>query len=227
MRRASLLQPIRKCLCNLCQHIAFPQQNSLQLLAPLHMMPAHRTNMLRWLVVVAFLHGLASPFRLPSMLQKMNTQGMAPQRNSVRTSQKQPSSAHSLPADSHTASSMQDHTPGIELAARQYLFNYATQQGIDILKDRISQLDIPPISKSFNLPLVGDFTLQLSELRVTSFNASSDEARLSILDGHFELWITQVRKYPSHCAFLMNIIQCCRTKFHQPWFTAVVVHEML
>ncbi len=42
------------------------------------------------------------------------------------------------------------------------------------------------------VPLVGEFTLQLSSIRVTQFNASSQEARLTIMDERFELWVTQV-----------------------------------
>lgn len=85
-----------------------------------------------------------------------------------------------------------DQVPGIELAARQYLFNYATQQGLEILKSKVKDLVIPDVAKSFNLPLVGEFTLQLSNIHVDQFNVSSQEARLTIMDERFELWVTQV-----------------------------------
>jgi hypothetical protein len=43
------------------------------------------------------------------------------------------------------------------------------------------------------IPLqVGEFKLQLSNIRVTQFNASSDEARFQIQMEEFTLWITQV-----------------------------------
>jgi hypothetical protein len=39
---------------------------------------------------------------------------------------------------------------------------------------------------------VGEFKLQLSNIRVAQFNASSDEARFQIQMEEFTLWITQV-----------------------------------
>jgi hypothetical protein len=41
--------------------------------------------------------------------------------------------------------------------------------------------------------VVGDFNLLVSNIRVQAFNLSMDDARLDIMDGHFQLWVTQAR----------------------------------
>lgn len=60
-----------------------------------------------------------------------------------------------------TASELRGDLPGIEVAARQALLDYSTQQGLAILRDRVTQLVIPDVSKTFNVPVVGDFKLQV------------------------------------------------------------------
>ncbi len=63
--------------------------------------------------------------------------------------------AHQSDTDADLDSSIEtedgETVPGIELAARQSLFNYATQQGLEILKGKIQTLAIPDVSKSFNV----------------------------------------------------------------------------
>ncbi|KAJ9506385.1 hypothetical protein QJQ45_019471 [Haematococcus lacustris] len=81
---------------------------------------------------------------------------------------------------------------GIEFVARQPLFDYATQQGLTILTSRVQQIAIPDVSKSFNVPLIGDFTLQLSNLKIVQFRASSDDAKIAILTERFALIVKQV-----------------------------------
>lgn len=148
-------------------------------------------------LLVAALLGVAAAGRQSSTLQHLETQPQhqassadivsRARQHSITTIQQNPAQ-HQHKASAHGAEAV----PGIELAARQFLFNYATQQGLDMLKAKIQDLEIPDVSKSFNLPLVGDFTLQLSGIRVTQLNVSSDEAKLTIMDERFELWITQV-----------------------------------
>ncbi len=40
------------------------------------------------------------------------------------------------------ADATQEHVPSIELAARQFLFNYGAQRGLDILRDRVQDLQV-------------------------------------------------------------------------------------
>lgn len=57
---------------------------------------------------------------------------------------------------------------------------------------QVQGVTIPDVSKTFNLPIIGEFTLQLSNLQVTEVDASDEDAKLVIRDGLFDLWITQV-----------------------------------
>eukprot|EP00197_Chlamydomonas_leiostraca_P014615 CAMPEP_0202865826 /NCGR_PEP_ID=MMETSP1391-20130828/6456_1 /ASSEMBLY_ACC=CAM_ASM_000867 /TAXON_ID=1034604 /ORGANISM="Chlamydomonas leiostraca, Strain SAG 11-49" /LENGTH=620 /DNA_ID=CAMNT_0049545707 /DNA_START=18 /DNA_END=1880 /DNA_ORIENTATION=+ len=82
--------------------------------------------------------------------------------------------------------------PGIQVAARQALFDWGTVEGLELLKEKIVTLQIPDVEKVFNLPIVGEFKLQLSNLHVAAFNASSEDARLSIMDGQFALSVNQI-----------------------------------
>jgi len=82
--------------------------------------------------------------------------------------------------------------PGIQLAARQQLLEYGTQQGMEILKARVQSLHVPNAKKAFNLPLVGKFVLELSNLRILTFSVPSEAARTSIENGGFEFRVTEV-----------------------------------
>lgn len=103
---------------------------------------------------------------------------------------------------SSTSSSRSSATPGqarddtlqasIQIAARQALFDYATQQGLAMLVQRVTGLAVPDVTKTFHLPVIGDFELRLYTIRVQEFTVPHEDARLVILDKFFNLWVEQV-----------------------------------
>lgn len=76
---------------------------------------------------------------------------------------------------------------GIQVAARQSLFDYGTAVVLGILRERVTGLRAPDVSKTFNVPVVGGFELQLSNIAVANFSISSTNAKLTILNGFFHL----------------------------------------
>ncbi len=99
---------------------------------------------------------------------------------------------------------------GVQLAARQSLFDYATVQGLTVLKDKLNGLAIPDVEKTFHVPVLGDFrcdgmlvawhthplkgaharthacdSLKLYDIRVDYFTVSAEDAKLVILDKYF------------------------------------------
>lgn len=83
---------------------------------------------------------------------------------------------------------------GIQVAARQALFDYATQQGLAILGTKVTGLVLPEVSKTFHVPIAGDFELRIYNIKVQEFAAPAEDARLVILARFFNLWVEQV-----HC----------------------------
>lgn len=63
---------------------------------------------------------------------------------------------------------------------------------------RTHKQEAPPCSyrtlpqKSFSIPIVGSFELQLSDIVVTRFSANASNSRLQILDGFFHLLASDV-----------------------------------
>jgi len=80
-----------------------------------------------------------------------------------------------------------DSAAAIQVAARQALFDYATAEGLNILRAKVQDLNIPEVTKTFSLPLVGDFSVRLYDVKVVQFNVSDDDSKLVILDGFFNL----------------------------------------
>ena len=72
---------------------------------------------------------------------------------------------------------------GIQVAARQALFDYGTAVALQVLQDRVQTLHVPDVSKTFSIPVVGSFELQLSNIVVTNFSCSKESSKLTILDG--------------------------------------------
>ncbi|GFR42240.1 hypothetical protein Agub_g3134 [Astrephomene gubernaculifera] len=77
---------------------------------------------------------------------------------------------------------------GIAIAARQGLFDYAMEVALMFLGEKLQGQVIPDVSKRFNIPVVGSFDLQLSDIAVTNFTCPPSGANLTILgDGFFHL----------------------------------------
>lgn len=81
---------------------------------------------------------------------------------------------------------------GVQVVARQRLFDYAVQQGLTLLETRVREVYISQYSKTFSLPLVGVFEIRLSNITVTDFQAPPEKAKLSILSGLFNFQATDI-----------------------------------
>lgn len=46
----------------------------------------------------------------------------------------------------------------IQFAARQSMFDYATVQGLAVLRDSVQGLLIPDVERTFHVAVLGDFT---------------------------------------------------------------------
>ncbi|GAX77287.1 hypothetical protein CEUSTIGMA_g4733.t1 [Chlamydomonas eustigma] len=78
---------------------------------------------------------------------------------------------------------------GIQFVARQAMFDYASVQGLLILKDRLKALVIPDVERAYHVPVLGDFNVKISNIKVDSFNVSEDEAKVVILDRYFNMFV--------------------------------------
>lgn len=115
------------------------------------------------------------------------------QRQHTTSNDEKPSSTSSS-RSSTTPQQAKDDTlqASIQIAARQALFDYATQQGLAMLVQRVTGLAVPDVTKTFHLPVIGDFELHLYTIRVQEFTVPHEDARLVILDKFFNLWVEQV-----------------------------------
>ena len=77
----------------------------------------------------------------------------------------------------------------IYLVFRQSMLDYSVSQGLTILSSRVQQLNIPDIKQNVHVPLLGDFNVQLSNIKVLKLDVSTaqETSRLAILDGSFHL----------------------------------------
>jgi len=91
---------------------------------------------------------------------------------------------------------------GIQLVTRQSLFDYASDQGLQLLKQRVQDISIPDQHKSFRVPVIGEFIVSLTGIKVEEFNVPEDGAALTILDSFFNLSVNSV---------------FCRLSFHWHW----------
>ncbi len=85
-----------------------------------------------------------------------------------------------------------DATAGIQVAARQSLFDYASEQGLLLLHEKVQGLEVPDVTKVLHVPLLGDVQLQLDTIRIKELDADFQDAQLVILDGFFNMYVRDV-----------------------------------
>ncbi|KXZ52312.1 hypothetical protein GPECTOR_10g944 [Gonium pectorale] len=74
------------------------------------------------------------------------------------------------------------------LVARQQLFDYSIGVAFMFLSQKLQGQHVPDVSKTFNIPIVGSFELQLTDILITDFNCSARSSNLTILgNGFFHL----------------------------------------
>lgn len=128
------------------------------------------------------------------LLTSDHTQSQAlHQRQHATSNDEKPSSTSSARSSATPGQAKDDALQAsIQIAARQALFDYATQQGLAMLVQRVTGLAVPDVTKTFHLPVIGDFELRLYTIRVQEFTVPHEDARLVILDKFFNLWVEQV-----------------------------------
>ncbi|KAG1657466.1 hypothetical protein FOA52_003002 [Chlamydomonas sp. UWO 241] len=91
---------------------------------------------------------------------------------------------------------------GIQLVTRQRLFDYATTRGLSVLKAKVQEIVIPDVERHFHVPIIGEFVVTLSEIKVINFTVPEEEANLAILDTFFNLSVNKL---------------FCQLSFHWHW----------
>ena len=89
-----------------------------------------------------------------------------------------------------------DDNADIYLVFRQKMLDYSVSQGLTILTSRVQQLAIPDQQRKVHVPLLGDFNVALSNIKVEHLDINppgeQGSSRLAILDGSFHLLVQGV-----------------------------------
>ena len=57
------------------------------------------------------------------------------------------------------ARSVAGDEPGLQVVVRQQLLDYGVLVGLDVLRQKVSQIQIPDYSKTIKVPVIGDVTV--------------------------------------------------------------------
>jgi hypothetical protein len=67
---------------------------------------------------------------------------------------------------------LSDDDASLEMAVRQSLFDYAVDKGLDILTQKVFDIDLPDFTTTAQLPLIGGVNVDASNIKFQNFSVS-------------------------------------------------------
>jgi hypothetical protein len=94
------------------------------------------------------------------------------------------------------------HTPfnseaSVQVAARQKLFDFAVQEGLEILNLVIQKVQIPDYNTTLDFPVIGGVDVSITGINITQLQVPPELTKVAIESGYYHLQAsnltTQVR----------------------------------
>jgi lipopolysaccharide-binding protein len=82
--------------------------------------------------------------------------------------------------------------PGLELAIRQELLDYATSIALELLTSHIYSIQIPRLSRDISVPVLGDVHILISNVTCSELELRRQAAKVSIVGEGFQLVVNDV-----------------------------------
>lgn len=70
----------------------------------------------------------------------------------------------------HPQLQLSDDDASLEMAVRQSLLDYAVDKGLDILTQKVFNIDLPNFTTTAQLPLIGGINVEASNIRFQNFS---------------------------------------------------------
>jgi hypothetical protein len=72
----------------------------------------------------------------------------------------------------HPQLQLSDDEASLEMAVRQSLLDYAVEKGLDILTQKVFNIDLPNFTTTAQLPLIGGINVEATNIRFQNFSVS-------------------------------------------------------